>query len=217
MRLTARLPSLLPTAGLTPCRLGMVLWELLTARVPYDEPGVTTMDVGALVLEGRRPPMPPGAPEEYVKLVKSTWAARPDDRPTAAAVASELLLMRRRRRVNETLQRGAFLSASTACEVSEDQFREALYVTPDDAEKQRLSMDASSSLGLGTLDGLTTEPSPAKATPGTSARQRAAFAGHRRAASDSGSIDLMAGLRLGRLERSASPLSGQASRAESPI
>eukprot|EP00887_Chlorella_sp_A99_P002763 scaffold6.g2763.t1 len=67
--------------------MGVILWELLTSRLPWEAEGVWR--IAALVRDGQRPPIPP--PEEcagfvacadYVRLMTACWAQDPAARPT---------------------------------------------------------------------------------------------------------------------------------------
>ena len=88
----------------------MVLWEILSGKVPFDEPGLGPSDVGTVVVEQkRRPPILDETPPEYANLLRRGWDHDPSRRPSARTVVSELLLMRRRWRANRTLESGRFL------------------------------------------------------------------------------------------------------------
>ncbi|OHS93148.1 hypothetical protein TRFO_40524 [Tritrichomonas foetus] len=60
---------------------GIVLWELLTSKIPYD--GVTETLIPKLVVhENLRPEIPPEASPELRLLITSCWAADPKERPS---------------------------------------------------------------------------------------------------------------------------------------
>jgi hypothetical protein len=61
---------------------GIVMWEVLTRKIPYE--GRNFMNVTMDVLEGRRPQIPLDCPKPYKKLMKSCWRANPSKRPTMA-------------------------------------------------------------------------------------------------------------------------------------
>ena len=82
---------------------GIVMWELLTWKLPWENEIVWAI-VGQ-VLQGERPPIPPleelpgmglGVArlqphvEQYIELMKRCWAQEPGDRPTFDEVANEL-------------------------------------------------------------------------------------------------------------------------------
>jgi hypothetical protein len=80
---------------------GVLLWELATVRRPYadalsggDLRGVTVPQLCAFVLGGGRPATPEQlaalAPAGLGALIGRMWAARAEDRPTAAAAGEEL-------------------------------------------------------------------------------------------------------------------------------
>jgi serine/threonine protein kinase len=69
--------------------LGIVFWELLTRRTPFEE--VEDFSVDQTVLKDkRRPELPADVYPPFGSLVARMWAPEPDNRPTAAQVASEL-------------------------------------------------------------------------------------------------------------------------------
>ena len=59
----------------------IVLWELLTCRVPYSELTPLQAAVG-VVQKGLRPPMPQNAPPALAELMQQCWQRKPDDRPS---------------------------------------------------------------------------------------------------------------------------------------
>lgn len=59
----------------------IVLWELLTCKVPYSEMTPLQAAVG-VVQKGLRPPMPPSAPPALAELMQQCWQRKPDDRPS---------------------------------------------------------------------------------------------------------------------------------------
>lgn len=60
---------------------GIVLWELLTSKIPYD--GFEDAAIPRLVVhENLRPEIPAGTPRELGNLISSCWAADPKERPS---------------------------------------------------------------------------------------------------------------------------------------
>jgi len=69
--------------------LGITLWQLLTARMPYDEKlGIFAMYDA--VRDGLRPVFPDDAPRIYVETCQWLWEAEPARRPTAEQVLGAL-------------------------------------------------------------------------------------------------------------------------------
>ena len=68
---------------------GVVCWELLTARVPFDgmaQPSVATK----VALEGMRLPVPPRTPMRLLRLIARCWSEAPEQRPSFETVVVEL-------------------------------------------------------------------------------------------------------------------------------
>lgn len=174
----------------------MVLWELLTGKIPFDEEGVTSSDVARLVVDlKRRPEIPKTTPPEYATLIQRCWAEHPRDRMEATEIVDELVLMRRRRSANETLQKGSFLGFERRrVATGEEEFQDARYAA---ADRSRPGLDASSAHGLGSLVRLTTEK---RVIDPLSPESTGARDGQVRALSDGGSVLLgrqrLAGARL---------------------
>jgi len=59
---------------------GILLWELLTARVPYEALSPLQAAVG-VVQRGLRPTIPSTCPAELADLMRACWTRRPEDRP----------------------------------------------------------------------------------------------------------------------------------------
>ena len=70
---------------------GIVLWELLSRRKPYE--GVPLVKVKERVLAGGRPELPEGVPRAYVDLVQSAWAHDPASRPSFSCALERLHTM----------------------------------------------------------------------------------------------------------------------------
>jgi serine/threonine protein kinase len=64
--------------------LGVVLWELLTRKVPYSDSNF--MKVTLDVIAGRRPEIPGDCPIQYKELIRACWAHEPELRPSADMV-----------------------------------------------------------------------------------------------------------------------------------
>jgi len=69
--------------------LGVVLWEIWTARRPYHDVPAEAM-LFRVAVEGLRPAIPPSMPKRLSSLLRQCWSSSPHDRPTAAQVALEL-------------------------------------------------------------------------------------------------------------------------------
>ncbi len=59
----------------------IVLWELLTGRVPYADMTPLQAAVG-VVQKGLRPPIPANCPPALATLIQECWARKPADRPS---------------------------------------------------------------------------------------------------------------------------------------
>ena len=71
--------------------LGIVLWELLTWRVPWAGGEISKQEVlDSVVRRGERLPIPDDCSESLGGLISSMWAASPNDRPEMSVVAYKL-------------------------------------------------------------------------------------------------------------------------------
>lgn len=72
---------------------GVVCWELMTARIPFD--GMSMVLVASKVaLEGMRLPVPADAPLQLLRLMARCWAEAPAQRPEFSEVLTELEAIR---------------------------------------------------------------------------------------------------------------------------
>ena len=72
---------------------GVILWELLTSRLPYaDMPSLAA--AAGVVERGLRPPVPPDAPPAVADLMQRCWAAEATARPPFTQVCEELAAAR---------------------------------------------------------------------------------------------------------------------------
>lgn len=69
----------------------IVLWELLTAKVPYDT--MTPLQAALGVRQGLRPELPENAHPKLLDLMQRCWVATPSDRPDFSAIKVELELL----------------------------------------------------------------------------------------------------------------------------
>jgi len=68
---------------------GVVCWEVLTARIPFD--GMSQAAVATQVaMEGMRLPVPPGVPMRLLRLIARCWSEQPEQRPEFATLVIEL-------------------------------------------------------------------------------------------------------------------------------
>jgi serine/threonine protein kinase len=87
--------------------LGIVLWELLSARRAYGELRVSADRImRATARDGLRPLIPRRWPRRLQLLVEQLWADEADDRPDAAALVGELEALLRAARENPTILDG---------------------------------------------------------------------------------------------------------------
>ncbi|XP_039071385.1 serine/threonine-protein kinase STY46-like isoform X1 [Hibiscus syriacus] len=66
----------------------IVLWELVTAKVPYDT--MTPLQAALGVRQGLRPELPENAHPKLLDLMKRCWEAAPDKRPSFSEIRAEL-------------------------------------------------------------------------------------------------------------------------------
>ncbi|CAK0783692.1 hypothetical protein CVIRNUC_006891 [Coccomyxa viridis] len=64
---------------------GITMWELLTARVPYEQMTPLQAAVG-VVQKGLRPTIPPACPEALAALLRDCWQKDPRERPPFEAL-----------------------------------------------------------------------------------------------------------------------------------
>lgn len=68
---------------------GIVLWELVTNRMPFE--GMSNLQAAyAAAFKNIRPSIPDGLPEELVRILQSCWAEDPNMRPTFGGVVRTL-------------------------------------------------------------------------------------------------------------------------------
>ncbi|KAH9691665.1 hypothetical protein KPL70_016180 [Citrus sinensis] len=66
----------------------IVLWELVTAKVPYDS--MTPLQAALGVRQGLRPDLPENAHPKLIDLMQRCWDAVPDNRPSFSEIKLEL-------------------------------------------------------------------------------------------------------------------------------
>ena len=67
---------------------GMVLWEILTQKTPYE--GKNPIHVVRSIDAGVRPDIPASTDPDFAQLIKDCWAQSPDQRPTFDVILSRL-------------------------------------------------------------------------------------------------------------------------------
>ncbi|XP_039041677.1 serine/threonine-protein kinase STY46-like isoform X2 [Hibiscus syriacus] len=66
----------------------IVLWELVTAKVPYDT--MTPLQAALGVRQGLRPDLPENAHPKLLDLMQRCWEAAPDERPSFSEITAQL-------------------------------------------------------------------------------------------------------------------------------
>ncbi|XP_040995882.1 serine/threonine-protein kinase STY46-like isoform X2 [Juglans microcarpa x Juglans regia] len=69
----------------------IVLWELVTAKVPYDS--MTPLQAALGVRQGLRPDLPKNAHPKLLELMQRCWEAVPDNRPSFSEITAELKIL----------------------------------------------------------------------------------------------------------------------------
>lgn len=69
----------------------IVIWELLTAKVPYDT--MTPLQAALGVRQGLRPELPENAHPRLLDLMQRCWVDIPSDRPSFSEIKVELELL----------------------------------------------------------------------------------------------------------------------------
>lgn len=68
---------------------GILLWELLTGRVPYEDMTPLQAAVG-VVQKGLRPSIPPGTPGPLAAVMAACWVRDPESRPSFEQLREQL-------------------------------------------------------------------------------------------------------------------------------
>ncbi|XP_042961402.1 serine/threonine-protein kinase STY17-like isoform X2 [Carya illinoinensis] len=69
----------------------IVLWELVTAKVPYDS--MTPLQAALGVRQGLRPDLPKNAHPKLLELMQRCWEAVPEKRPSFSEITTELKIL----------------------------------------------------------------------------------------------------------------------------
>ncbi|XP_021360200.1 uncharacterized protein LOC110454806 [Mizuhopecten yessoensis] len=85
-------PELLETGELTPkadvYSFGVILWEMLTRKQPYE--GCSVFQVLERVRLNKRPEIPSSCPAELTKFIQQCWAPAPSKRPPFKEILTQL-------------------------------------------------------------------------------------------------------------------------------
>ncbi len=73
---------------------GIVLYELMTRKIPYGEELTTDAVVDQIITKGLRPELPPQLPEgftmQYQNLMVACWNSNENNRPTISTILNTL-------------------------------------------------------------------------------------------------------------------------------
>ena len=77
--------------------LGLVFWEIVTRRTPFDE--IADFSVQGTAGRNIRPTLPPEVDEDYAQLIQDMWNTVPEERPSAQEVVERIEGMLRQRSI----------------------------------------------------------------------------------------------------------------------
>jgi len=71
---------------------GMILWELMTGKSPYDDLSIESFEqlIEEICQKGTREKIPDNCPSSFKKLIQSCWAPLPEQRPTMLNLITQL-------------------------------------------------------------------------------------------------------------------------------
>ncbi|KAK8888046.1 hypothetical protein M9Y10_039106 [Tritrichomonas musculus] len=69
---------------------GMILWEMLTKKLPFENSQPHQI-IYSVLIEHKRPTIPAGAPEALASLIKSCWSDDSDERPSFSEILKHLV------------------------------------------------------------------------------------------------------------------------------
>src|SRR6266542_2280720 len=69
---------------------GMIMWELMTGRMPFWNK-IQDTELIIEICDGLRPPIVTNAPENYIELMQECWNSDSDKRPTAFDIRKKLI------------------------------------------------------------------------------------------------------------------------------
>ncbi|KAH9505557.1 Mitogen-activated protein kinase kinase kinase 7 [Bulinus truncatus] len=72
---------------------GIIFWEVLTRRKPFDEIGGPAFRIMWAVHNGKRPPLIQNLPKPFEILMTRCWAGNPSERPSMAEVVRVMSIM----------------------------------------------------------------------------------------------------------------------------
>ena len=73
---------------------GIVVWEVLSRKVPWAEEALPRDIYRRVVFKGDRPDMPVDAPDDIAGIVRQCWSGRPERRPSARQIHGRLRYFR---------------------------------------------------------------------------------------------------------------------------
>lgn len=72
---------------------GIILWEVLSRRKPFDKQGVSAYSIMWAVHTGQRPPLIENCPEPIEQLMTQCWHRDPAERPSMSQVVDAMLCL----------------------------------------------------------------------------------------------------------------------------
>src|SRR5687767_1943143 len=80
---------------------GMIMWELITGRMPFWDQEYD-LELIVKICKGFRPPIIKNTPKGYIELMQESWDSDPNKRPTALNISNKLGNIKRAETENST-------------------------------------------------------------------------------------------------------------------
>ncbi|KAL6064370.1 Serine/threonine-protein kinase STY46 [Balamuthia mandrillaris] len=114
---------------------GMVLWELLSEQVPFQD--MSQLEIILAIMENKMPSFPTDdCPPEYAELIRDCWQPQPEERPSFQEILTRLEALQQRLKMVDDSRRETFpphfpsVVASTSAAASAKEVRRSSMPSP---------------------------------------------------------------------------------------